>query len=168
MQTFRARFRLLREVKVSELIDAIGVYVLWDADAKDYPSYIGWGTILRSLAKYAERHDQGSAHPWNCYIAIMKGCTAQATRTESDTVGGMLMGVANDIFPLFHANVRPDMTAFHCQKTQRVAISGWDPFAAPNRPVSRRHEIRVRRVENGYSIGHTWRPRPTRVRTRSN
>ncbi len=40
MYTIRAKFERFREVNLSDLIAAIGVYVIWDARSKARPTYI--------------------------------------------------------------------------------------------------------------------------------
>jgi hypothetical protein len=46
------------EIHLSDLIGAIGVYVIWDSRAKARCTYIGEGLILKRLADHAQRRDR--------------------------------------------------------------------------------------------------------------
>lgn len=60
-----------------------GIYVLWDAQAKARPTYVGEGNILKRLADHARRDDRRFAKPLDGYIAVISGSSDGVHKTES-------------------------------------------------------------------------------------
>jgi len=55
VRVIKAEFRRLDEHSLPSLIGAVGVYVMWDGQARARPTYFGEGTILKRLAEHPTR-----------------------------------------------------------------------------------------------------------------
>jgi hypothetical protein len=169
VHTIYAVFERLREANLAELIGATGVYVIWDAQAKARPTYIGEGNILKRFCDHANRNDRGFAHPWDGYVAIIAGSTHSVHKSESTIVERLLLDVAKDTDRAPRVNIHPghlNRVINLCRdETLRIAISGYDPLMPPSeaRPLARQKEIKVRIIsEQDYEVRHSWRLRKLR------
>jgi hypothetical protein len=170
MYTIQANFERFRDVNLSDLIGAIGVYVIWDARARARPTYIGEGNILTRFTNHVRRDRQRFAHPWNGYIAIISESTHQVHKAESRAVERLLLDVANatDRFPT--ANIQPGswsaVERLCRDETLRVAISCYDPLVPPSEagPLSRSKRIKARLNDSGIiEVEHDWHLRRLRA-----
>lgn len=169
MHTIYADFQRFREVDLSELIGAVGVYVIWDAHAKARPTYIGEGNILKRFTDHAARDGRRFSHPWNGYVSIISGSTYGVHKDEASTVERLLLDVARDTdrMPI---NTHPGSASavrFLCRReTLRVVISRYDPLTPPaeGRPLSRIKEIKAwNDGHDDYCFDHNWRFRRRRA-----
>jgi hypothetical protein len=171
MYTIRTQFQLFREVDLSELIGANGVYVIWDSYAKARPTYIGEGNLLSRFAKHVERDGRRFAQPWNGYVAIISGSTHNVHKEESKAVERLLLDIAKETDRLPGANDNPGSKSavlYYCQsETLRIAITGYDPLISPFecKMLTCTKEIKVCvEGDNGYEIvKHDWRLRRRRA-----
>ena len=170
MYTIQANFERFRDVSLSDLIGAIGVYVIWDARARARSTYIGEGNILKRFTDHVRRDGQRFAHPWNGYIAIISGSTHQVHKAESRAVERLLLDVANatDRFPT--ANIQPGswsaVKRFCRDETLRVSVLSYDPLVPPSevRLLSRSKRIKARLNDSGViEVEHDWRLRRLRA-----
>lgn len=169
MHTIRAEFQRFRDVDLSELIGAVGVYVIWDAHARARPTYIGEGNILKRFTDHVARDGRRFTHPWNGYVSIIFGSTHEVHKDESRTVERLLLDVARDTdrMPInVHPGSASAVRSLCRRETLRVAVSGYDPLTPPAeaRPLSFAKEIKAR--NNGhddYCIEHNWRLRRRRA-----
>jgi hypothetical protein len=170
MYTIHVRFDRFRDINLSELIGAIGVYVIWDARAKARPTYIGEGNILKRFADHVGRNGRRFAHPWNGYAAIVSGSTHDVHKEESKAVERLLLDVANDTDRLPVANIQPGswsaVLRFCRDETLRLAISRYDPLIPPSeaKPFAGSKEIKARVNDSGdIEVQHGWRVRRLRA-----
>jgi hypothetical protein len=171
MYTIQANFQRFRDLNLSALIGATGVYVIWDARAKARPTYIGEGNILRRFTDHVKRDNRRFAHPWNGYVAIIGGSTHDVHKTESTVVERLILDVAKDTDRAPQVNVHPGharrVLRFCRDETLRIAVSGYDPLMRPTEAklLHRAKEIKVWASDNSldnYEFGHDWRLRRLR------
>lgn len=168
MYTIKAKFETFRDINLSELLGAVGVYVIWDARAKARPTYIGEGNVLRRFTDHVERYGRAFAHPWNAYVALISGSTRNVHKAESRAVERLLLDVARETDREPAVNAHPGSSSgvlhFCRHETLRVAVTGCDPFMVPDRSMSGAKDIKARRIgEDDYEIEHTWRLRRLRA-----
>ena len=164
MYTINARFLRFQDANLNDLIQAIGVYVIWDARAKARPTYLGEGNILKRFSDHAERDDRTFAHPWNGYVAIIDGSAHGVHKEESRAVECLLLDVAaeTDRLPVVnaHPGAKSAVIGFCRNETLRIAISGFDPLLHPENAtrLPGTKEIKARADgENSYTLEHDWR-----------
>lgn len=169
MRTIRIEFLPFREVNLSGILTAVGVYVIWDAHSKARPTYIGEGNILRRLSDHVTRNGRTFAHPWDGYIGVISGSTANVHKGEAKTVERLLLDIARATDRSPSANKHPGSASavfFSSYKELlRVVVVGYDPLILPReaRPLSRPKEIKVSPLPDGNaSIRHNWRQRRLR------
>lgn len=168
MYTIRAKFEPFRDISLSELLGAVGVYIIWDAHAKARPTYVGEGNVLKRFTDHVERDGRAFARPWNGYIALIKGSTRNVHKEESRALERLLLDVARETDREPTVNAHPGSAScvlrFCRDEVLRVAVTGCDPFTNPERSVSRPNEIKARwNGEDDYQIEHTWRLRRLRA-----
>ncbi|MBL8986445.1 MAG: hypothetical protein JNJ80_09245 [Gemmatimonadetes bacterium] len=162
MHVVKAEFMRFDEVALPALIDAVGVYVIWDSQAVARPSYIGEGVVLKRLSEHAGRF----AKPFDGYLALLGDRTGRAAKSEAELVEALLLEVAAQTDRLPPNNVAPGKTKgldrlFRSHGVVRVAVSGWDPLAIPwqSRRMSSRKTIRLEDLGGVIGIEHNWRLR---------
>ena len=162
-------FSKLHEMYISDFLCAVGVYVIWDAKAKARPTYIGEGNILKRFTDHVKRDGRTFAHPWDGYVAAVKGSTRDVHKGESKAVERLLLEIADAIDCCPSANIHPGHSSSvlsYCQNEQlRVVISGYDPFLPPrsSKIMTRPKVINVRAGDDQpYDIAHDWRSRRRR------
>jgi hypothetical protein len=169
MYTIRADFQRFGDFHLGDLFGQTGVYVLWDAQAKARPTYIGEGTILKRLSDHAKRDARRFAHPIDGYIAIVSGSSRDIHKTESLAVERLLLDVARETDRRPSINAHPgagSVIRLLCRdELLRIAVRGYDPFCPPN--VARRlagvKEIKAwSELDGSYEIDHDWRQRKLR------
>ena len=168
MYTIRVGFQRFRDVDLSELIGAVGVYVIWDATAKARPTYIGEGNVLKRFTDHVERDGRKIRHPWDGYVALIRGSTRNVHKEESKAVERLLLDVAEDAGRNPRANAHPGSSSavmgFCRDETLRVEVRGCDPLVSPKSPVQSKKEIKARATgEDSYDLEHDWRHRRTRA-----
>lgn len=169
MYTIDVEFQRFRDVNLTELIGAIGVYVIWDSRAIARPTYIGEGNILKRFTDHVQRDGRRFAYPWNGYVAIIFGSTRSVHKEESKAVERLLLDVADDTDRMPIVNVHPgsgsSVLHFCRNETLRVAVFGYDPLLPPAkaRPLSTPREIKAwfDGVDD-YQFDHIWRLRKLR------
>lgn len=166
MYTIRAKFEPFRGISLSELLGAVGVYVIWDAHAKARPTYIGEGNVLKRFTDHVERDGRAFPRPWNGYVAVITGSTRNVHKEESRAVERLLLDVASETDRKPTVNAHPGSAScvlrFCCDEVLRVAMTGCDPFVNPERSMVRSNEIKARSNGQDYQIEHTWRLRRLR------
>ena len=175
MRTIKIEFRKFGDIHLSDLIGAVGVYVIWDSRAKKKPTYIGEGNILKRLTDHTQRDSRKFASPWDGYIAIIEGSTRNVHKTETEIIERLLLEVADETDRWPSSNYHPGSSKsvlHYCRDEKlRVAISGYDPLIAPriSKKLSRPKEIKIwsnNRAKNEFDFDHDWRFR-RRVRKSS-
>jgi hypothetical protein len=169
MRTIQIEFLPFREINLRGVLKAVGVYVIWDAHAKARPTYIGEGNILRRLTDHVSRNGRTFAHPWDGYIGVISGSTANVHKGEAKTVERLFLDIARatDRFPSENKHPGSAATVFFSSYKEllRVVVVGYDPLIPPReaRELSRPKEIKVRQLPDGNaSIHHDWRRRRLR------
>jgi hypothetical protein len=170
MYVIHTEFIGFRDVRLTELIGATGVYVIWDARAKARPTYIGEGNILKRFTDHVTRDGRRFAHPWNGYVAIIAGSTRDVHKEESRAVERLLLDVADETDRMPIVNVHPGSAAAvlsFCEKeTLRVTVSGYDPLAPPGEARALRSPKQIRawaHDHDTYCVEHDWRLRRVRA-----
>jgi hypothetical protein len=169
LYTIRADFQRFADVHLGDLFGQTGVYVLWDAQAKARPTYIGEGTVLSRLASHAKRDGRMFAQPLDGYIAIMSGSSQGIHKTESLAVERLLLDVARETDREPAVNVRPgagSVINLLCEdELLRIAVRGYDPLIPPHesRRLSGVKEIKAwSELQGSYVIDHDWTQRRRR------
>ncbi len=164
MRIVRATFQRLSDVSVTDLIGAVGVYVIWDGKARARPTYIGEGTILQRLAQHAERF----AWPFDGYVAITGDIGTVTAKHEAEILKTVLLAVAADTDRLPNNNKAPGDTRaigkiFRSHNTLRIRVSGYDPLGIPwqarQMNGSKVATLRILDEELPPSLEHQWRLR---------
>ena len=168
MHVIDAVFRRLTDCSVPDLLGELGVYVLWDGMAKRRPTYIGEGNVLKRFTDHVERDGRKSRHPWDGYVALIRGSTRNVHKEESKAVERLLLDVAEDAGRNPRANAHPGSSSavmgFCRDETLRVEVRGCDPLVSPKSPVQSKKEIKARATgEDSYDLEHDWRHRRTRA-----
>jgi hypothetical protein len=92
MHVIRAECFRLDEASVAGLIGAVGVYVIWDGQARARPTYTGEGTILSRLAQHSGRF----ARSFDGYVAVLGDDSTKAAKRAPCIVEALLLAVAED------------------------------------------------------------------------
>src|SRR5438132_6724667 len=103
MRVIKASFQRIVETILPDLIEAVGVYVIWDGQARARPTYLGEGTILKRLAEHSTRF----ALPFDGYIAILGDLSSRTAKRESEIVEALLLSVAYETDRLPFHNQAP-------------------------------------------------------------
>ena len=163
MRVIKAEFPRLDEHSLPGLIGAVGVYVIWDGQARARPTYLGEGTILKRLAEHSTRF----ALPFDGYIAILGDLSSRTAKRESEIVEALLLSVAYETDRLPVHNRAPGKTTglqriFRSHGVLRVSVSGYDPLGIPWQG-GRMPSPKVLRLEDVglglLEIRHDWRLR---------
>ena len=163
MKTVKAEFMRFDEVALPALIDAVGVYVIWDGQARARPSYIGEGVILRRLGDHVGRF----AKPFDGFLTILGDRAQTAAKNQAEIIEALLLEVAGQTDRLPPNNSAPGKTrgidkVFRSHGVLRVSISGYDPLAIPwqAKPLAAPKVIRLEDLGLGLTgITHDWRLR---------
>jgi hypothetical protein len=169
------RFRRFGDIHLSDLIGAIGVYVIWSSRSVARPTYIGHGTILERFSRHQKRTSFRFPIPWDGYIAIFSGSTPSVLKREAMAAERLLLFLAvhHDFFPAANRNLGcSEAVADFCRHRKlRFRVTGYNPLQPPSearRLVS--PKITDATWQGGRRIGiynHNWRLRKLR-RPRSN
>jgi hypothetical protein len=153
-----ARFEHFDEVRLTDLIGAIGVYVIWDSLSVVRPTYIGEGNILKRLSDHVSRR---FGFPWSGYIAVIEPASSiQVMKNEAKAVEHLLLEVGVHTRRSPKKNSHPgarSMIDEWCKREQvRVNVSGFDPYVNPRtgRRLERTKRIKIHR---DGAIEHDWR-----------
>jgi len=163
VKVIRARFDRLTELRVVDLVRAVGVYVIWDGQARARPTYIGEGTVLTRLADHANRFTP----PFDGYVAILGDTSSRTAKREAEIVEALLLAVAEDTDRLPPHNKAPGKTTgieriFRSHGVLRASISGYDPLGIPwqSRRLAAAKTIRLEHLGLGaLDVRHGWRLR---------
>jgi hypothetical protein len=174
MLEIQAHFQRLTDTTLSEVYDAIGVYVLWSGRATLRPSYIGEGNVLKRFVDHMGK--SWATRPLRGVMALMQEGTAKERKWKVETVESLLLYIAADVacFPsknLSGGKVSGLEKLLRRQKGDvdalRVTISGQDPLMPPERPPLRTPRC-IDICEQGvrqWSVKHPWHHRRRRRRT---
>lgn len=170
MVTIKVNFKRIQDVSFTEVIDSMGVYVLWGSLHKQKPTYIGQGDILKRIWDHVNKKgewcgERRIAKPVNGYIAILGAGDKEKKQKKKLSVllEALLFLVANDI-NLPPKKNRQNGSRIEIQKillkhrSIKASIKGYDPFISPNgsRQIKSAKNIRVMSGENGLVISHSW------------
>jgi hypothetical protein len=161
-------FERFDDVLLFRLIGTIGVYVIWDSQARAKPTYIGEGVLLKRFADHSRHDGHRFAQPWNGYVARIDGSTSRVHKAEAAAVERLLLDVARDTDRMPRINRSPG-SAFHvralCRDDRlRVSIKGYDPLLPPReaRRLIQPKVIDVWRDGRTFEFAHDWRLRRLR------
>lgn len=163
MRIIKAPFDRIDEIRLPDLIDAVGVYVIWDGQSRARPSYIGEGTILKRLADHSSRF----AKPFDGYIAILGDKSSATAKHEAEIVEALLLAVAEETDRLPRHNVAPGKShriekVFRSHGVLRVSFTGYDPLGVPwqARRLASPKVVRLEDLGLGFvEMRHSWRLR---------
>ena len=162
MYIIRIKFYRLQEIRITELVGAVGVYVIWDGRAKSRPSYIGEGGILKRFSEHSTRFSK----PFDGYIGILGDDTTKVAKREAEIIEFLLLYVADDVDRVPSANKAPGKRKgleriFRSHGHLRIRVSGYDPLGIPGqtRRLSTSKNIELKNTEFGIFVAHTWRKR---------
>jgi len=99
MRVIKASFQRIVETILPDLIEAVGVYVIWDGQARARPTYIGEGTILKRLADHSSRF----AKPFDGYIAILGDTSSGTAKHEAEIVEAVVRRAACPVHLVGHS-----------------------------------------------------------------
>jgi hypothetical protein len=169
MYTIKTRFQRFRDIDLSELIGAVGVYIIWDAKAKARPTYIGEGNLLKRFADHCTRDGRRFNQPWDGYVAIISGSTVKVHKEEARAVERLLLDVAIETDRAPTVNVQPGAAAVvlrYCASEMLcVAVRGMDPLLPPWESRMFRGSKQIKAwadLDVGYEFDHDWSKRHTR------
>ncbi|MFQ5779877.1 MAG: hypothetical protein ACE5HN_03710 [Nitrospiria bacterium] len=153
----------MTEVPFTELVRALGVYVIWDGRAKARPTYIGEGNILKRIAV---EHSKRFALPFDGYVSILGDEGYRAAKREAELIEALLLHASahTDRYP--SCNVAPGKLVtlerlFRQHGTVRVRVTGCDPLGIPW-SSGKLPKAKVMQVEDHHGkmvLRHNWRLR---------
>lgn len=163
MRVIKADFLRLDAYSLPSLIGAVGVYMIWDGQARARPTYLGEGTILKRLAEHSTRFTL----PFDGYLANLGDLSSRSAKREAEIVEALLLSVAYDTDRLPVRSRAPGKTTeiqriFRSHGVLRVSVSGYDPLGIPwqGRRMSSPKIIRLEDVGLGLiEVRHDWRLR---------
>jgi hypothetical protein len=159
-----ATFERLQDVSVDRLFGATGVYVLWTANAKARPTYIGEGYLLDRFGCHVPRFGDGLIGS----LAILGYDETWRLKEHAQIVEHLLLGVADSVDRKPAQNKSPGINAgvqkvFRRHGVLRVRIEGVDPLRDPTRPSSRLTEPKLIELRDvgleGPDLYHDWNRR---------
>jgi len=157
-------FARLCYTPLGDLLGKIGVYVLWDGQARARPSYIGEGNILKRLVV---EHIDRFAWPIDGYAAVLYQSSWQRAKADAEIVEALLLEVAKRTDRAPSTNVAPGKlraldAIFRTHGSLRVNVRGFDPLMPPETApsLSTTKQIVLRDVsDDSATIEHDWRLR---------
>jgi hypothetical protein len=173
MFEIQAHFQRLNDITLSEVYDAIGVYVLWSGRAVVRPSYIGEGNVLKRFVDHMGK--TWATRPLRGVMALVQEGTAKERKWKAETIESLLLYIAADIACFPSNNIsggkvsglekllrrqKDDVDTFH------ITISGQDPLSPPEKPMLRAPKcITISGQVRPWSVEHRWGHRRRRHRT---
>ncbi len=135
MRIVDAHFELLTEVSIDRVFGEVGVYVIWDSQARVRPTYIGEGVIIERLSSQVDR----VAFPVRGYIAILDYHGPMQTKKDAEIVEAVLLEIGDetDRYPRLNSqrgSHKQIKKVLAYDNTLRVKVSGYDPFMHPRAP----------------------------------
>jgi hypothetical protein len=159
MYPIELEFHRFCDVRLSDVLTRVGIYVIWDSQAKVRPSYIGKGDLLNRLAN----HDSNFSNPLDGYVAFLGDGSKTTHDKESLAAEALLLEVAKDTdrWPI-HNKKDGHWTSIEsfCRnhKLLRVSVKNCDPFAPPDHPryLDAAKYIRCEMEADSYLYEHDW------------
>lgn len=162
MEIDEFEFCKLSDANIADYFGVVGVYILWDSQAKNVPSYIGEGGIFKRFSE----HEKNYAHPIDGYVSI--GGYAKdgikSYKTDSELLEAVLLHIAARIGkePKHNQqkNIRTAITKyFKSNRVLRFKIDGYDPFTRPDKAEKiRGKEIYLEKTQNRIHLSsHPWK-----------
>ena len=162
MEIDEFEFCKLSDTNVANYFGAVGVYILWDSQARKVPSYIGEGGIFKRFSD----HENKYAHPIDGYVALGGYANEGIKRYKKDSelLEAVLLHIAARIGkePKHNQqkNIKTAITKyFKSNRVLRFKIEGYDPFASPDKPEKiRGKEIYLEKTQNKIHLSsHPWK-----------
>lgn len=161
MHIIDIHFEKMTYMPITYVLGSIGVYVIWDSQAKARPSYIGEGNILKRLVE----HNNRFARPLDGYVALLDISPWQRAKADAEIVEALLLEIASatDRSPSVNVawgKLRRVEGIFERHGTLRVNVRGFDPFIHPAtaRPLVATKRITVRPDNDGDMLcEHNWK-----------
>lgn len=130
MYNIHLNFYSLSDWSVQELLGQRGVYVLWSSRAKERPSYIGEGYVLKRIA---DNHVRNFRANLEGVVATTGVYDPAAGKYEAEIAECVLLEVANhlDYAPTHNARAghsRKLREFVEEHRTVRLAVRGLHPF----------------------------------------
>ena len=159
-----AAFERLQDVSVDQLFGATGVYVLWTANAKVRPTYMGEGYLLDRFSRHVPRFGDGLIGS----LAILGYEDTSRLKEEAQIVEHLLLYVADLVDRKPAQNKSPGIRAgvrkvFRRHGVLRVRVEGMDPLRDPALSSSRLMEPKVIELRDvgpeGIDLSHDWNRR---------
>lgn len=162
MEIDNFEFEKLSDTNISDYFGAVGVYILWDSQAKKVPSYIGEGGIFKRFSD----HEKNFAHPIDGYVAfggrISDGI--KSYKKESELLEAVLLHISERIGKEPKHNRQKNYTTpikkyFKSNRVLKFEIEGFDPFCHPDEKEKvRSKEIYLERIQNKIHLTkHPWK-----------
>src|SRR5256885_2022041 len=101
MRVIEIEFHRLVEVTLPDIVRAVGVYVIWDGQARAKPTYIGEGNILKRFGEHSKRF----ATPFDGYLGILGDTIAATPKREAEMIEALLLTVAYEVDRMPRYNV---------------------------------------------------------------
>lgn len=155
-------FEKLSNTKIAEYFGAVGVYVLWDSQAKKVPSYIGEGGIFKRFSD----HENNFAHPIDGYVAFGGYATdgIKSYKKDSELLEAVLLHISERIGKEPKHNRQknyktPIEKYFNSNRVLKFKIEGYDPFSHPDaKEKIRPQEIVLEKKQNKLHLTkHPWK-----------
>jgi hypothetical protein len=162
MKIDKFTFDLLSKAPIADYMGVVGVYILWDSQAKKKPSYIGEGGILKRFSD----HETNFSHPINGYVTEGGhiSCRSQLIKKDSELLEAVLLHIAAriDKDPIHNQQTNyksPIAKYFKNNRVLRFELEGYDPFLNPSKSEKLRgKEIYLEKVQNKIHLkSHPWK-----------
>ncbi|MGD0090323.1 MAG: hypothetical protein ABSE73_10425 [Planctomycetota bacterium] len=165
MHTIDLTFRRAGDWTLEELMDGIGVYCLWSGNAKERPSYLGEGDVLkRIVTDHMRDSNKVGRTVFDGFIAI-RGYKPDAQAKEDCQIAeALLLFVAErtDRAPTHNKNLGLQTKVEEMMRkhpTLRLTVRGCDPLRPPGcQPIDKKG-FTVHQRGNELCFDCDWRKR---------
>ena len=163
MHTIHCHFQRIPDVLAVDLLDAWGVYVLWDGRAKARPAYIGEGDVWRRFIE----HRGWTTRPFDGYVAVVDETHTKSMKRDIQIVEALLLWIAGetDRTPSQNAkggNVSNLYQLFRAHGVVKVFVDGFDPLQDPitSKVLLHKKIASIRwNTDGDFEVEHDWRLR---------
>ena len=163
MHSIHCHFRRIPNVPAADLLDAWGVYVLWDGRAKRRPAYIGEGDIWQRFLE----HRDWTTRPFDGYVAVLDEERRASAKRDLQIVEAVLLWIAEETDRLPQQNAKRGnasrlLPLFRSHGVVKIYVDGFDPLQDPatNRPLAAKRIASVRLTnDDNFEVESDWRLR---------
>lgn len=133
MISYKIEMKKFKEVNIYDLLNEIGIYFLWDSQAKRRVTYIGEGDVISRLASHSKKFPI-----LNGYIGFIHEGKKSKQISQLFEAAFIHIGREKDRLQDYnsskgHGHIVKEL----CLKSNKIKlyVSGYDPFMPPKHPM---------------------------------